>query len=221
MSSISRLPNIGLLYAKYSSSNNFINSPICSSIKLPNCKKSIFGNLCIECEENYYLTPDSSCESIGQDFKINFCEAYSSNKKCISCKKGYHLEGGQSRCEIDDFIPNCEEYQNQIPSDGNIPNKTSCRKCNPHYELSNENCIYKEIVNRIEGCIKYNYLESLCEECEGGLRLSDDQQMCTEYIQFCKIYYVQQISLNPGILLISCLMQRVKMFRVSQWIFVD
>lgn len=192
------LPNSGLLLSQSSDSNSFAGRALCTQKDDPLCLKTVFGNRCTECVSEHFLTHLATCEPIGQDFHIAFCESYGSSKNCNLCTQGYHLADNGGACRVNSIIPNCLVYQGGLARDGSVPNQTSCQKCAPGFDLLEGACIFGNVFQRIGGCARYDHLKSLCAECSQGLRLSDDGQLCSPFIQFCRLYHIQQRASNPG-----------------------
>ena len=198
MSSASKAPNLGLLYAQFDSQDNFVARPRCSKFASDNCAKSVFGNLCIECAKGYYPSAASTCEKIDVEYAIDSCAAYESKTRCRTCQAGFHLESDGSKCTVDDVIAHCEIYQNGRATSTELDGQTNCRVCQGGFEVVEGRCVHKGQVRLVEDCLSYNYQGNFCEQCKEGRRLSDDRQICSVFIQFCRVYFVQQLGSNPG-----------------------
>ena len=122
-----------------------------NNTKFINCKKTLDGEKCEECDENYYLTEDGNC------ILTNHCKK-SDNNNCLFCYDGYYLIKNNF-CSLDE---NCEEVEGETGL---------CNSCKNNYYLDNKDRKCKS--NREDNNFKYcKIFSNECQECEKDYYLS-------------------------------------------------
>ena len=128
-------------------------------------------NLCTKCQYDIYIpdetggcTPSRTC-IIGK----NYCtQCNSESTLCNECSSGFPDENGGFS-----FTANC-----------NISLNGKCLKCNDDYilvGLENNFQICKYIYSEdFKNCQKINYINGLCENCNNGFFLSENDKKCVE-----------------------------------------
>ena len=179
-----------------------------------NCKISIDGKTCAECDEDYYLLEPGFC--IG----INYCLREAMYNKCKKCFPGYYISNydgsctKETKCELGDkhlgICTECEDGYYIDFSDGECKSNqennefkyclqadTFCKKCLDGYYLSENNqCSYSNHCTETEN--------GICKGCLDGYYLGKDNKCINiehciySYFDFCyeceDNYYYDRIS---------------------------
>jgi hypothetical protein len=148
-----------------------------------NCKYSNDGNICSQCNENYYLrSNDSLCFDNTQEGALYKCQ-YSDYKgeTCQSCVGGYVLGKEDRKCSLIDYCAVSE-------------NENKCIKCDNYYCLDVKKgiCVDNEFLETEDdkkyfACNKTNEDGTECEECIDGYEVNSegyciDVDICEEKV---------------------------------------
>ena len=127
---------------------------------LLNCKVSLDGEKCDECDDDYFLSQEGKCTEVNFCSKVN--ENY--NQFCDECIDGYFLSQDKA----------CSQEQNCALSD-----KITgiCLWCNNNYYLNSSDgkCYTNTEENNFKYCAKIS-LDGDCLECIFGKELGDDKK---------------------------------------------
>lgn len=124
-----------------------------------NCKETIDGIKCSECDDDYYLDNENKC--IG----INFCEKSGNNDKCEKCKDGYYLTENDKICTNSDYC----YYGNK--------HSGICEMCQNNYYIDLKDGICKS--NQEENDFKYCRIvdrDNNCLQCDKNYYLGNDNK---------------------------------------------
>ena len=156
--------------------------------KFLNCKNTLDGKVCNECDEGFYFSEDENC------VKTNFC-LKSNKNNCIECKDGYYLSKDKLSCTNEEKCLNGDEENglcNWCIDDYYLEKKD--RKCKSN--LEKEELKHCKIASNgvCTTCEKYYYLgednkcsisqncseseKDLCIVCSDGFYLGKDGK-CT------------------------------------------
>ena len=81
---------------------------VCNEIQVENCSVPDSISTCSECNEGFYLGPESLC-ILNPTSGIPNCSVYSDSHTCEYCEDGYHKKG-VNQCAINQEIQNCVSY---------------------------------------------------------------------------------------------------------------
>ena len=144
---------------------------------LENCKISIFGSLCLECKDTYYLNEsDYLCRpNSDPDYFYKCAKTHSDIDICIECVKGYYLGYKDNKCSK---IVGCERSENE----------DKCLECDDYYCLDSKTgkCEYNRRIENEEKkfyyqCNKTNEEGTACEICLEGYTLNENG-LCADTI---------------------------------------
>ena len=81
---------------------------LCKNItdsKFNNCKISLDGKICSECNDGYFLSENNICT------KSSNCLKADNNSTCIECSEGYFLSKSENICTTEE---NCKSANSQL-----------------------------------------------------------------------------------------------------------
>jgi hypothetical protein len=134
--------------------------------KFLNCKNTLDGKVCNECDEGFYFSEDENC------VKTNFC-LKSNKNNCIECKDGYYLSKDKLSCTNEEKCLNGDSE------------KGLCNWCIDDYYLEKKDRKCKSNLEKEE--LKHCKIASngVCTTCEKYYYLGEDNkcsisQNCSE-----------------------------------------
>ena len=125
----------------------------CVKSEIINCKQTIDGINCDECNDNYYLTDNLQCT------ETNMC-SQAKDGKCIKCMENYILSGNEV----------CTQEQNCQTADKDTG---VCSVCKTRYylDIKSKKCKSNQDNEELYFCRK---ADITCLECEAGYYLGED-----------------------------------------------
>ena len=125
------------------------------SEELQNCKITLDGKECDECDDGFYFSEDGNC------IKTNFCEK-TKNNECIQCKEDYFLSEDKLSCTNEE---NCSIGDSK---------KGLCNWCKDDFYLEKEDRKCKSSLEKEE--LKYCKLATngICNTCDKYHYLGED-----------------------------------------------
>ena len=200
-------------YALNSATNECIEKPGCDEVNED-------GSKCLDCSEDFYQ-PDKDGKCV-----IHYCEEYDSDGNCEECDKYFYVNE-EGKCQ---YIPipycregnetYCKDYAGFMEDEEGDPNKAkekyekrcerrdddgNCYMCEQGYTLdaTTHECV--------SNCEEYIEPSPLCDYCEHGYILIDDDKTCysvlggnekneEDGIEFIKL----SLLLNLFLILLNC-----------------
>ena len=137
-----------------------------------NCKITLDGKECDECDDDFYFSEDGKCTNVKNCI-------YSRNNECIECKDDLYFDRSEQLCkESKDNLVNCKYNSLYEPN--------NCALCKDDYYLSSPDNVCKS--NKEEGpfykCSFSNYNGDKCSQCVGEYYIGRDDLKCN-LIQGC------------------------------------
>ena len=137
-----------------------------------------FSDICIECEDKFFLSKDMK-DCIRFPEGVAGCVEFIEGDVCVGCEKGSFLEG--EKCigiEEIDKIKNCLKYSNS----------SACSECESGFFLENNNCV---VIN-VSNCLTVKDRDN-CKICLPGHRLIvfNEKTNCQSYTKPNCITYEQ------------------------------
>ena len=143
-------------------SNNYYLDKIDNKCKIQNdtfinCKLTIDGKNCDECNDLYYFDEKGKCQ------EINFCSEFDDSGKCEKCIKDYYLSSSF-------FKPACSKEENCYRAD---KDSGLCLLCDDNYYIDYKDgkCKSNEENNEFKYC---RSAKGLCSECINKYYLGED-----------------------------------------------
>ena len=154
------------------------NEGLCNNC-IDKCKTCFDSTKCIQCDDNYFLTSDSSgCLSYD---KLLHCTD-KKHKGCEKCEDGYFVENQYcstcssktTHCKL------CDKYG-------------SCTTCEKNYVLDSHQCVHYQTIS---GCLSEE--NSKCSSCTFWYAPSSDGLMCEE----APVWWVILLAVVGGVLIL-------------------
>lgn len=143
----------------------------CIATSVPNCKIFQSHNKCSECNDNYFLTDEFTCQEYTIK-NLTGCLFYNSLSSCEQCMNGYHKVG--DICNVSTHVDFCGKYSSA---------DDMCVECETGYYLSENSCT--ELVTVIANCSVYDIDSPNCAICEAGFVLNSAASECYELPSHC------------------------------------
>ena len=148
---------------------------------LEKCQNCINGNTCIECENNYFISSDST-QCIHYNNLTN-CKT-KTHSGCTECKDGYFVSNQYcSTCESKtQYCTKCDKFG-------------TCNSCQENYILNEQKqCIH---FNQITNCQKSS--NNKCSECSFWNKPSENGLTC----ETAPVWWVIVLAVIAGLLIIT------------------
>ncbi len=142
----------------------------CQKTDVDYCFEFLDYDTCVTCNTGYFKLEDDTCKK-NPDPIVDYCSLYSDLETCIECKSGY-LKISSTECKaIETPLDNCETH------DATKSTKI-CTKCKDKYFLSGASCQDRVKSLEITNCATKDLDKDVCELCDSGFLLSDDETKC-------------------------------------------
>ena len=193
----------------------YFNSPNCVIQSISGCAKYVENvNQCKECRIGFTAPDNTTCNA---STPLKGCMRLdpSDSSKCMTCYRGYNLDGATQLCSIATLIANCIQYELntgkcEVCSLGNQPDADNsaceaittqanlnsncrsmdldtgnCKDCLLGFYLASENNC---VAQNVSNCITYKHNENKCLQCKDGVNKVGDYCVEPATISNCLHY---------------------------------